>query len=411
MAPSDLQERVIIMAPAGRDAAAVGTMLQEQGFQADISGDPTESCQKISSGAGALLFTEEALELAGFAELLNALKTQPPWSELPILILTKGGESRQGRLLDLIADAGRSITLLERPMSAATLVRSIQVALRSRRRQYHVRDLIEQQRRDQELLREGAQALGRVKEELAQANAALERRVLERTAELRATNEQLETFVYSAAHDLRAPLRSISAYSQLLVEDHASILADDAVRLLDRIQNSAEFMDRLLLDLLAFGRAARGEMELGPVDVQAAWEAACFQCATEVERTKARIETVKPLPKVRSHEATLAQCLANLLSNSLKFVAPHVQPHVRFWAEAGGKGFRLWLEDNGIGIPESEHERIFRVFERLHGARYPGTGIGLSIVRKGIERMGGRLGLESALGEGSGFWIELPNMN
>jgi signal transduction histidine kinase len=194
----------------------------------------------------------------------------------------------------------------------------------------------------------------------------------------------------------------------LLAEDHAASLEKSAQHLLKRIQASSEFMDKLLLDLLAFGRAARAEIELGPVEVQAAWDDACFQCVTQIEQIQAHLETAKPLPRVRSHEATLAQCLANLLSNALKFVAPGAQPAIRFWAEDRGSWVRLWLADNGIGIPEREHERVFRVFERLNGTRYPGTGIGLSIVRKGIERMGGKLGLESGHGQGSRFWIELP---
>jgi PAS domain S-box-containing protein len=241
--------------------------------------------------------------------------------------------------------------------------------------------------------------------------ARLERAVAERTAELRDTNEQLETFVYSIAHDLRSPLRSMTGFSQLLLDDYAAGLGETGQNLLQRIQASSEFMDKLLLDLLAFGRTSRVEMELGPVAVQKAWDAALFQCATQVEQARAQVEAVSPLPAVRAHEATLAQCLANLLSNALKFVAPGVQPSIRFRAEDYGSWVRLWLEDNGIGIPVAQHERVFRVFERLHGSRYPGTGIGLSIVRKGAERMGGKVGLESEPGKGSRFWIELAKVD
>ena len=228
----------------------------------------------------------------------------------------------------------------------------------------------------------------------------------ERTAELRATNEQLEAFVYSIAHDLRAPLRAMLGYSQVLVDNHAATLEESAHQMLKRIQASSEFMDKLLLDLLAFGRAARVELELGPVEVQKAWDAALFQCATEIDRRRALVETVSPLPRVHAHDATLAQCLANLLSNSLKFVAPGVQPAIRLRAEDRGGWVRLWVEDNGMGIAPRFHEKVFRVFERLQGARYPGTGIGLSIVRKGTERMGGKVGLESEPGKGSRFWLE-----
>ncbi len=402
------EERVIIMAPVGQDAVAMAATLKAEGFQTEIAGSLAECCEKISCGAGALLFTEEALGFPQISELLDTLTAQPPWSELPLIVLSVGGASRQTKLLDLMAEAARNVTLLERPMNGATLLRSAHVALRSRLRQYQVRDLILQQERDQQQLREREEALRLTKEEIGRANAELEKRVQTRTSELRAANEQLETFVYSVAHDLRSPLRSITAFSQLLVDDHAAALENSAQRLLKRIQASSEFMDKLLLDLLAFGRAASTEFDLGPVKVQSAWNDAFFQCANQIEQSQAKVETAKPLPLVRSHEATLAQCLANLLSNSLKFVAPGVQPVIRFRAEDHGGWIRLWVEDNGIGIPEREHDRIFRVFERLNGTRYPGTGIGLSIVRKGIERMGGKLGLESSPGQGSRFWIELP---
>lgn len=251
-------------------------------------------------------------------------------------------------------------------------------------------------------------ALIRAQEKLKAHAVDLERTVAARTKDLQATNEQLEAFVYSIAHDLRAPLRAIMGYSQLLQDDYAAHLQGTAQTLLKRMQSSSEFMDKLLLDLLAFGRTARAEMELGPVDVQKAWDAAVFQNAGPIEQTQAQVEAVPPLPVVIAHEATLGQCLANLLSNALKFMAPGVQPRVRFWADERDHAARLWVEDNGLGIPSEQRDRVFRVFERLHGSRFAGTGIGLSIVRKGVERMGGSVGVESEPGKGSRFWIEFP---
>ncbi len=240
------------------------------------------------------------------------------------------------------------------------------------------------------------------------AEEKLERTVQSRTAELREINEQLEAFVYSIAHDLRSPLRSMLGFSHILLEDYASSLDDVARNYLKRINQSSEFMDKLIMDLLAFGRTSRADLEFEPVSVLSAWENALFQCGTEIERTNAQVEALQPFPTVRAHAATLSQVLANLLSNGLKFIDPEVQPRIRFWAEEKGGMVRLWVQDNGVGIPREHHERVFRVFERLHGGRFAGTGIGLSIVRKGVERMNGKIGLESEPGGGSRFWIELP---
>jgi PAS domain S-box-containing protein len=764
------------MAPLGQDAPAMASLLYEHGFSPKICGTPEECVREIGWGAGALLLTEETLEHPSISSLLGALEAQPAWSELPLILLTRGGESRLVQLLDLAATAARSVTFLERPMRAATLWRAVQVALRSRRRQFQVRDLIqEQQRRQIEIeradaalratkefgdaimqnmgeglftvdaqglvtslnpaaekllgwtfeelrgqkmhemthykhrdgtpfpaeecaglqvvrtgitlsnqedvfirkdgtffdviyscapLRERGQITGlvvvfrdvteqkraaeltnklaaivessddaiisknldaiitswnrgaerifgytaqeaigqpitilippdRAEEEpgiLArirrgetiehfetvrrhkngtlldisltisplfdasgrivgaskiarditqrkrsdralhaseerfrtlvsqvkdyaifgtdtagratswnegvervlgfgekefigldvahaifipedlragihmleietatamgtanndrwlrrkdgtrfyasgmttalkdesgrvigftkvlrddtqkkQAAEHLERTVAERTADLRATNEQLEAFVYSIAHDLRAPVRSMTGYAQMLVDDYASALDETGQHMLKRIQSSSEFMDKLLVDLLAYGRTARVELEITPVEVQRAWDTALLQCAIQIEQSNSRVDTIQPLPTVLAHEGTLAQVLANLLSNSLKFVGPGVQPHVRFSAEDRPDAIRLWVEDNGIGIPLHQRDRVFRVFERLHGSRYVGTGIGLSIVRKGIERMNGQVGFESEPGKGTRFWIDLP---
>lgn len=236
----------------------------------------------------------------------------------------------------------------------------------------------------------------------------LERTVAERTLDLREANEQLETLVNSLAHDLRGPLRSITGYCQLLLDEQSAHLGEDAREMLRRIEAISQSTNTMLNDLLAYGRTASAEVKLGPVELKGAWTKALLQCAIQIEESHARIETLEPLPRVWANEAILGQVLVNLLSNALKFVAPKVEPRIRFYAEEHPPMVRLWIEDNGIGIPKNQQEHIFRVFERLHQTDYAGTGIGLSIVRKGVERMCGRIGVESEPGKGSRFWIELP---
>lgn len=185
MKKNNLTELLLIVAPFGRDASVMAELLARQRFETQICASLAECCAHLKFGAGALLLTEEALELANVSELLQALKTQPPWSELPVIILTTGGESRLARLLELTAKAAGSATLLERPIGITTLVRSLQVALNSRHRQYHVRDLLEEQRYNEIVLR-------LAHDQLADRARQLEGLVELRTAKLAQTNKQLK---------------------------------------------------------------------------------------------------------------------------------------------------------------------------------------------------------------------------
>src|ERR1051325_911971 len=177
MEKNNSEERVLVLAPVGQDAKAIGEVLAWNGIETQICRNPAECVEQINLGAGALLLTEEALELERAFDLLEKFKEQPAWSELPLIVLTTGGESRLAKLLTSVARAAGTITLLERPLATMTILRSVEVALSSRRRQYQVRDLLIEQRKSAEQLREAHARLGdRARE--------LERLVLLRTAKL-----------------------------------------------------------------------------------------------------------------------------------------------------------------------------------------------------------------------------------
>lgn len=251
-------------------------------------------------------------------------------------------------------------------------------------------------------------ALRAAEAKLARRAADLEKMVNQRTAELRLSNTQLETLVYSIAHDLRAPLRAMQGFAQLLVQDHVANLDQQGRDYTNYINTAAQTMDQLLADLLAFSHLNQQKMELAPVALETVVLSALRTCEPEIRQTAARMETVRPWPAVLGHAATLQQVLVNLVGNAVKFAVAHRSPQVRLRTEVRpGKVVRIWVEDNGIGIAPESQEQVFRVFKRLHPAVYPGTGIGLALVRKGVERMGGRVGLVSAPGEGSRFWIDL----
>ena len=392
----------MIVAPLGQDASAMARLLQREGILAHACADPQACLPVLEHGAGTLLLTEEALELTAAAQLFAWLRKQPPWSELPVIILTSGGESRFVGLLDLAASAAGSVTLLERPMSPATLLRSVQVALRSRRRQYEVRDLLAEQQR---LHDEIAQERKEVEAVLTRDKAELERLVAERTARLQELVGELEHFSYSITHDMRAPLRAMMAFSEAVQEMCADSGSEEQKRFLARISSAARRMDLLITDALNYSKAIRNELPLAPVDVGRLLRG-MLDTYPELQAAHASIRVEGELPLVMGNEAGLTQCFSNLLGNAVKFAKPGQRAEVRVRAQMRDGRVRLWVEDNGVGISGEMLPRAFDMFAR-GASPQAGTGIGLALVRKVVHRMGGRVGVESEEGRGSRFWIEL----
>lgn len=225
---------------------------------------------------------------------------------------------------------------------------------------------------------------------------------------LQESNQELEAFAYSVSHDLRAPLRAMQGFSEALLQDYADRLDETGKDYARRILKAAQRMDNLIQDLLAYSTLTRQEIRRKPISVEGVIKETLRVLENEIKEREAVIKIDKPLPEVLANHSVLYQVLLNLLSNAIKFVKKDTRPVIRIWAEEIDDKVRLNIQDNGIGIPREHQERIFRIFERLHGIeRYPGTGIGLAIVKKGVERMGGSVGLDSESGKGSRFWIEL----
>ena len=256
----------------------------------------------------------------------------------------------------------------------------------------------------------------RAEQNIKRLNRELEERVTERTAQLKASNEELKAFTYTVSHDLRAPLRAMQGFAQALREDYASELDELGHEYAQRIVTASHQMDGLILDLLSYSQLSRTDIRIEPVIIERAIEDAIAATAPLAQQRQAEISVDKMQPVYGSHHV-LVQVFTNLLSNAVKFVPAGTQPKVQITCEevasgSYGNSVRIWIKDNGIGIESAHQQRIFRVFERLHGVEaYPGTGIGLAIVKKGVARMGGSIGVSSKLGQGSQFWVELRGQN
>jgi signal transduction histidine kinase/PAS domain-containing protein len=249
----------------------------------------------------------------------------------------------------------------------------------------------------------------RAEAEVRELNATLEGRVRERTEELEAALRELDEFAYTVAHDLRAPLRAISGFSDLLMEDYAGKPLDEHGReMAHRISQAGRRMDSLIMSLLEYSRLSREPIEVGTVDLDKCLTAALVAVSPDIASRRAEVIVERPLGHVLGNASLLEKSLKHLLANALKFTPRDQTPRIRVRTEKTEKVVRLSVSDRGIGIDPKYRERIFGIFQRLNRSEdSPGIGIGLPVVRRSVERMGGRVGVEAEPGGGSRFWMEL----
>ncbi len=266
--------------------------------------------------------------------------------------------------------------------------------------------------RDVTARRRAEKALVRAKEQLETHALRLEERVALRTGELQKSLSDMETFLYAIAHDLRAPLRAMSGFVGLLADEYAPRLDRTALDYCKRIDDAAVKMNQLISDLLTYGRLSHIQLPIQSVDLTTEIDKVLARNAAEIENRHVAVQVDKPLPLVSADAPVLDQILENLISNAFKFVPPERIPQIHIYAEEHEDNVRLCVEDNGIGIAPENRLKIFGAFQRLHSnEEYPGTGIGLAIVQRGVEKMGGHVGVEAAPGSGCRFWVELPKSN
>jgi signal transduction histidine kinase len=249
----------------------------------------------------------------------------------------------------------------------------------------------------------------RAAREIERLNESLERRVEERTEQLAAANRELEAFSYSVSHDLRAPLRAIDGFSRILFEDYEGALDDEGRRVLDVIRSNTQKMGQLIDDLLAFSRLGRKPIEKAEVDMKELARAASAQIGGARAGHPPVDLRIGELPRARGDRAMLTQVFVNLLSNAAKYSATRPDPRVEVAGRVENGHNVYFVRDNGAGFDMRYAHKLFGVFQRLHGPdEFEGTGVGLAIVKRVVERHGGRVWAEGAVGEGATFYFTLP---
>jgi signal transduction histidine kinase len=385
MKKNESDERVLIMAPFGNDAPVMADVLAHHGFGTHVCGSPAECCAQMNSGAGALLITEEVLEFEGALNLLEALKAQPPWSELPLIILTTSSESRVAWLLERAADAAGSLILLERPIGTTTLLRSVEVALNSRRRQYEIRNLVAA---------------------LADSSRALEQRVRDRTRELRAANAKLKAEI-ERRKGLEGEILAISDREQQRLGQelhdglcqHLTAVAFMARSIATRLKNH-RVVDATDIEKIAqlVNDAASDTRDLSRalhrMDVDAAGLVTALQDLVdrEIWRTPCRLQVG---PCFRIDDDMAAAHLYRIAREAVINANKHAQAQkIVVKLENSRQGMALHVIDDGVGCSNESKLK---------------QGLGFHIMNYRAQLMGGRLKIDSPKGGGTCVSCYLPD--
>jgi signal transduction histidine kinase len=366
---SGREARILVLAPTGRDSLLIAETLAADVLPTVVCRDADALLKMLEEGAAAAIIAEEALLPAAVARLGRWVTLQPPWSDIPFVVLTSHGvprpsTTRRARELEALSN----VTFLERPVRPETVRTSMRAAVRARLRQYEMRDR---------------------QETLARLNA------------------DLEQFAHSASHDLKEPIRNIAIYGELLGLQYSGVLDEQGQQFLEFMISGAKQIEILVNDLLLYTQAGSGVDEAPePCPATKPLEDAIAGLREAIRESGALVDH-DPLPDVRIREVHLQQLFQNLIGNAIKY--RREAPHVHISAEDHDGQWIFSVKDNGIGFDPIYKEQVFGIFKRLHtSGKYSGTGMGLAICERIIQRYRGRIWATSQLGKGSTFFFAIP---
>jgi signal transduction histidine kinase/ActR/RegA family two-component response regulator len=388
-------QRILILAPTGRDGELAARFLREDGIRAEVCDRIEGLCRELLDGAGLVFLTGEALTPEAMQCLVEALAEQPTWSDIPLVVLTIGGGEKPGNAeaLSALSETG-NVTLIERPVRVMTLMSTIRSGLRARQHQYEVRDYLSAERRAKEELEESRRRLSAA---LAAAEDA---------------SRLKDEFLATVSHELRTPLTAVLGWSRLLRGGQLDEQA--AAHALEIIERNARSQNQLIEDLLDVSRIITGKLRLDvrPVESASFIEAAIEAVSPAAEAKDIRLQKVMDtgLSSVAGDPARLQQVVWNLLSNAIKFTPKGGSVMVRL--ERVDSHVEISVTDSGDGIREEFLPYVFDRFRQADGTttrQHGGLGLGLAIVRQLVEMHGGTVGAESG-GEAKGatFTVKLP---
>lgn len=372
--------RVLVVDDLPANLLAMEALVQDLGYEPVLANSGSEALKRLLEQDVACVLLDLRMPGIDGLETAALIRKREIHKDLPILFVTSGEPTIEEQSLGYTLGA---VDFVRRPLASDILKSKIRALVRLYDRQ--------------------------PKEDGLKQEQEIEDRVRKRTSALQETIEELRSFNHTLAHDLKGPLRAMVVFSELIKQDYAGkTLNGPGLEYLDKIRDVGLRMESMIQDLLLYARVSSADAAVETVDPNGLLQDVLIEMESDLAAAGALVERGELPSPLRANPLFLRQVLSNLLYNAIKFVDPGVKPRILVGAERRGDFIRVWVRDNGVGVAPEHHAKIFRIFERCDPSdKYPGTGIGLAIVQRAVERMGGRVGVESEPGKGSLFWFEL----